>query len=85
VGRLTQAERTEATTGQLLAAAQELFGRDGYTATSIDAVAAAAGMTKGAAYHHFAGKPALFRAVFAAEQQRMAAELERAVAAEPTP
>jgi AcrR family transcriptional regulator len=43
VGRLTQAERTEATTGQLLAAAQELFGRDGYTATSIDAVAAAAG------------------------------------------
>ncbi|HZG92151.1 MAG TPA: TetR/AcrR family transcriptional regulator [Pseudonocardia sp.] len=85
MGRLTQAERTEATTGQLLAAAQELFGRDGYTATSIDAVAAAAGMTKGAAYHHFAGKPALFRAVFAAEQQRMAAELERAVAAEPDP
>ncbi len=85
MGRLTQAERTEATTGQLLAAAQELFGRDGYTATSIDAVAATAGMTKGAAYHHFAGKPALFRAVFAVEQERVAAELERAVAEEPDP
>jgi AcrR family transcriptional regulator len=85
VPRLTQAERTEATTGQLLAAAQDLFGRDGYTATSIDAVAAAAGMTKGAAYHHFAGKPALFRAVFVRVQEQAAAELERTTAEEPDP
>jgi len=85
VPRLTQAERTEATTTQLIAAAQRLFGRDGYAATSIDAVAAAAGMTKGAAYHHFATKGALFRAVFVGEQERLAAELERATAEEPDP
>jgi AcrR family transcriptional regulator len=72
----TQAERSGMTTSQLTAAARTLFGRDGYAATSIDAVAAAAGMTKGAAYHHFQGKVALFRAVFEAEQQRMAEELE---------
>jgi AcrR family transcriptional regulator len=85
VPRLTQAERTEATTGHLLAAAEELFGRDGYTATSIDAVAAAAGMTKGAAYHHFAGKPALFRAVFVRVQAQIAAELEAAAGGAPDP
>ena len=83
--RLTQAERTEATTTQLIAAAQLLFGRDGYTATSIDAVAAAAGMTKGAAYHHFATKGALFRAVFVREQEQVAADLERTTGAEPDP
>jgi AcrR family transcriptional regulator len=82
VPRLTQAQRTEATTGQLLAAAQHLFGRDGYTATSIDDIAAAAGMTKGAAYHHFAGKPALFRAVFVRLQEQVAADLERVAATE---
>jgi AcrR family transcriptional regulator len=85
VPRLTQAERTEATTTQLIAAAQRLFGRDGYGATSIDAVAATAGMTKGAAYHHFASKEALFRAVFVRAQEQVAAELEQATGAEPDP
>jgi AcrR family transcriptional regulator len=79
----TQAERSGMTTSLLTAAARNLFGRDGYAATSIDAVAAAAGMTKGAAYHHFQGKVALFQAVFEAEQQRMAEELERVAAQEP--
>ncbi|MEU6763228.1 TetR/AcrR family transcriptional regulator [Streptomyces sp. NPDC046853] len=81
--RRTQAERSDATTGQLIAAAQRLFGRDGYTTTSIVAVAAAAGVTKGAAYHHFDGKAALFHAVFVREQEQIAAELERAAAEEP--
>ncbi|MBO0515392.1 TetR/AcrR family transcriptional regulator [Streptomyces beijiangensis] len=83
--RRTQAERSGATTAQLLDAARELFGRDGYAATSIDAVAAEAGMTKGAAYHHFPGKAGLFRAVFVVQQERMAAALEAAAAAEPDP
>lgn len=82
MARVTQAERTGATTAQLLAAARRLFGRDGYTTTSIDAVAAAAGVTKGAAYHHFEGKVALFRAVFVREQEQLAAELEHAAAQE---
>jgi AcrR family transcriptional regulator len=81
--RRTQAERSDATTTQLIDAARRLFGRDGYAATSIDAVAAAAGVTKGAAYHHFANKEALFRAVFEREQAEIAQALERAADAAP--
>ena len=69
--RRTQRERTEATTGQLLAAARELFARDGYAATSLDDVTAAAQVTKGALYHHFSSKRELFRAVCAVEQERL--------------
>jgi AcrR family transcriptional regulator len=83
--RRTQAERSDATTTELVAAGQRLFGRDGYAATSIDAVAAAAGVTKGAAYHHFDGKAGLFRAVFTREQERAAAALEAAAGAAPDP
>jgi AcrR family transcriptional regulator len=67
----TQQERTEATTAQLVEAARELFAEDGYAATSLDAVVARAGVTKGALYHHFSGKRDLFAAVFAAEQVRL--------------
>lgn len=67
----TQRERTEATTTSLVAAARELFAADGYSATSLDAVVAKAGVTKGALYHHFGGKRELFAAVFAAEQERL--------------
>ncbi|XVQ15695.1 TetR/AcrR family transcriptional regulator [Spirillospora sp. CA-255316] len=83
MARRTQAERSDETTSRLIAAAQELFGGEGYAATSIDAIAAAAGMTKGAAYHHFRGKAALFTAVFVREQEQVAARLERSAAAEP--
>ena len=78
VARRTQAERTEATTGALVGAARELFARDGYDATSLDAVAAEAGVTKGAVYHHFDGKRQLFEAVFVREVERMLAPLAHA-------
>lgn len=73
--RRTQAERTEATTAALVEAARELFARDGYDAISLDAVAARAGVTKGAVYHHFAGKRQLFEAVFSREIERVTAPL----------
>jgi len=69
--RRTQAERTEATTTALVDAARELFTRDGYAATSLDAVAAKARVTKGAVYHHFQSKQQLFEAVFAREVERL--------------
>jgi AcrR family transcriptional regulator len=78
----TQAARSEATIGALLTAARELFASDGFAAASIDAVAAKAGMTKGAVYHHFSGKRDLFAAVFAAEQERMLEATVAAVGAE---
>jgi AcrR family transcriptional regulator len=76
--RRTQAERTEATTSALVDAARELFARDGYDATSLDAVAARANVTKGAVYHHFDGKRQLFQAVFSREVERMALPLAQA-------
>jgi AcrR family transcriptional regulator len=69
--RRTQAERTEATITALVDAARELFARDGYAETSLDAVAARARVTKGAVYHHFQGKQQLFEAVFAREVDRL--------------
>ncbi|MEO3786904.1 TetR/AcrR family transcriptional regulator [Actinocorallia sp. B10E7] len=79
--RRTQAERSEATTTALLATARTLFGQAGYTATSLDAVAAGAGVTKGALYHHFKDKKGLFRAAFVAEQQGVTTRLEAVAAA----
>lgn len=73
--RRTQAERSEATTTALVAAARELFAQDGYDATSLDAVAANARVTKGAVYHHFDGKRQLFEAVFAREVERLSTAL----------
>jgi Transcriptional regulator len=85
MARRTQAERSEETTAALVRAARELFGARGYAATSIDAVAAAAGVTKGAAYHHFGGKAPLFRAAFEAELAVVSARLERVAAEEIDP
>lgn len=67
--RRTQAERTRATVEQILAVARDLFAADGYDATFLDAVVERAGMTKGALYHHFDGKRALFAAVYEREQR----------------
>jgi AcrR family transcriptional regulator len=70
--RRTQQERSDATTAELLSAARELFAQDGYAGTSLDAIAAAAGVTKGALYHHFDSKRDVFRAVYEAEQRALA-------------
>jgi AcrR family transcriptional regulator len=78
----TQAERREATAAALVEAARELFAADGYTATSLVAVATKAGVTKGAVYHHFEGKRELFEAVFAGEVERVSASLAAAYARE---
>jgi AcrR family transcriptional regulator len=83
--RRTQAERTEATTTALVDAARELFAQDGYAATSLDAVAAQARVTKGAVYHHFQGKQQLFEAVFAREVERLCAILPAVYASKRDP
>lgn len=67
----TQKERSETTIGELLEASRRLFATNGYRATSLDDIARAVGVTKGAIYHHFQGKDELFRAVFEREEQRL--------------
>ena len=61
--RRTQAQRSEATRAALLAAARRLFAEQGFAGTGREEIAAAAGVTRGALYHHFASKEAVFRAV----------------------
>ena len=60
-----RSQHVEATRRAILDAARASFGKEGYAATSVDAIAAAARVTKGAVYHHFMGKEAVFRAVHA--------------------
>lgn len=76
--RRTQAERREETRNQLIAAARELFAEKGFADTSTPEIVAAAGVTRGALYHHFPDKTALFAAVVEAEHARMAGAIETA-------
>ena len=63
-GRLAKGRATRAS---IVAAARELFGEHGYEGTSIDAILKATGIARGALYHHFPNKEALFDAVLDAE------------------
>lgn len=78
-------EYSEATRRALLESAARLFADKGFTATSLDEVAAEARVTKGAVYHHFANKQALFEAVAdLAEEDACAAILAAAAEAPDT-
>jgi AcrR family transcriptional regulator len=59
------------TRAALLAAGRLLFGGQGYADTSTEDLAAAAGVTKGALYHHFSGKDDVFRAVYEQVKQQI--------------
>jgi AcrR family transcriptional regulator len=74
-----RAAQGRATRGQLIDVATRLFAEQGYEGTSIEAVLAAAGVSRGALYHHFAGKEALFEAVVSAATDRVTAELTEAI------
>lgn len=56
MARMTRAESKERTRQRLLAEAQRLFRERGYAATSLEQIAEAAEVTKGAIYGHFASK-----------------------------
>jgi AcrR family transcriptional regulator len=60
----TQAERSDATRAALVAAARPLFADRGYAGVGTEEIARAAGVTRGALYHHFNGKRELFAAVY---------------------
>jgi AcrR family transcriptional regulator len=67
-----RAERAEATRAALLTAARRLFVEKGYFATGTEEIVAASGVgTRGALYHHFADKRAVFLAVFEIVEQDM--------------
>lgn len=61
--RRTNEERTRATRRALITAARRQFESAGYAGTNLERVAELAGVTKGALYHHFSTKLALYDAV----------------------
>jgi AcrR family transcriptional regulator len=80
----TRAERQAQTRKELVDAAERLFTAQGFHATSIDAVAAEAGFTKGAVYSNFASKEDLFFAVYERRVDGRVAELEAILEDAPT-
>jgi AcrR family transcriptional regulator len=70
-----QAERSEATRAALVAAARRLFGERGYASVSTEEIVRAAGVTRGALYHHFGGKRELLEAVYRDVEEDLTREI----------
>jgi AcrR family transcriptional regulator len=77
--------QAEMTRDLLVEVARERFTEQGYAATSIEDIVRRAGVAKGALYHHFDSKDALFGAVYEAVQARVVAEVMTAAAAATDP
>jgi AcrR family transcriptional regulator len=74
-----------ATREHLVAVARQRFAEQGYAATSIEDIVQRAGVAKGALYHHFSGKDALFRAVYEAVLADVVSAVMAAASAEQEP
>ncbi len=74
-------ERSAATRAALVTAARRLFAEQGFGAVSTEAIVQAAGVTRGALYHQFANKTAVFEAVYEAIEQDLAEDLLAQIAA----
>jgi AcrR family transcriptional regulator len=75
--RRTQAERSEATRSDLIAAARGLFAERGYAAVGTEEIVRAAGVTRGALYHHFSDKRGLFEAVYSQIEAELAERISK--------
>jgi AcrR family transcriptional regulator len=80
IKRRTQEERSAATRDALISAARKLWGLRGYAEVGTPEIATVAGVTRGAMYHQFADKAALFGQVVEAVEQDVMARMATLVA-----
>ena len=85
LAKRTQQERRTETTRALVAAARACIADKGYAGTGTPEIVAAAGVTRGALYHHFADKQALFAAVVEEEHALLAMAINAASESEDEP
>jgi AcrR family transcriptional regulator len=83
--RSRRLDYSESTRSALVSSAVELFTKRGYAGTSLDEIAKRARVTKGALYHHFSGKQALFEAAFDAVESLVFTHLEKIMNGPETP
>lgn len=83
--RSRRSDYSESTKQALVDCATDLFTRNGYASTSLDAIVKRARVTKGALYHHFSGKQALFEAAFNQVETRTMTQLKKAIDSEASP
>jgi AcrR family transcriptional regulator len=81
--RRSRAEAAAETMARLVGVAQGAFADEGYGAVSLDALAARAGVTRGALHHHFVNKAGLFAAVLRRIDAEIGEDLDRVWAAHP--
>jgi AcrR family transcriptional regulator len=84
-GTSRRAAYSASTKKALVDVAEALFTEQGYVATSLDAIVAGARVTKGALYHHYSGKQALFEAVFELVEEAATRRIQRALRAHKDP
>ncbi|MET2825660.1 TetR/AcrR family transcriptional regulator [Mesorhizobium shangrilense] len=84
-GGYTRAKQPERVRRALLDEAARLAVEQGLAAVTVQAVADAAGVTKGGFIHHFPSKQALIDAVFAELLDMIDRELDERIAADPEP
>ncbi|MBP6117477.1 MAG: TetR/AcrR family transcriptional regulator [Neisseriaceae bacterium] len=82
--RKTRAETKQETRTKLLATARQWFTEKGYADTVMDELTAAAGLTRGALYHHFGNKEGLFLAVALVLDEALNQRLDALAAAQPS-
>lgn len=79
VGASRRQQYSASTKRALVDVAAKLFTKHGYAATSLDQVVAGARVTKGALYHHFSGKQAVYEAVFEKIESDASARIRKAL------
>ena len=75
---MTNAEHSEQTRAALVKVARKVFAEKGYAGVGTEDLARAAKLTRGAVYHHYQGKQALFEAVVRELMQQMHGEMREA-------